>query len=154
MPFNSNLYLSSFATNLNVQSFTFIFCLFSSDLPFQSCAFINVIILVYNTFFDSICKQSSFATKSKEDKCLDKHLLSSDLQSYSHLNYNFTLYFLFIYAFNVLLFCHVNKSTFVISLLYSREVGDIGPFITLVSKLYNNVFLFVGLTTLGTFIEF
>ena len=137
MPFNSNLVFKQFCNKFKynfVQTFTFIFCLFSSDLPFQSCAFINVIVLVYNTFFDSICKQSSFATKSKEDKCLDKHLLSSDLQSYSHLNYNFTLYFLFIYAFNVLLFCHVNKSTFVISLLYSREVGDIGLFITLSPK--------------------
>ena len=34
------------------------------------------------------------------------------------------------------------------------EGGNIGLFITLVPKVYNNVFLFVSLTTLGTFIEF
>ena len=37
-----------------------------------------------------------------------------------------------------------------ITLLFS-EVGDIELFITLVPKVFNNVFLFIGLTTLGTF---
>ena len=36
----------------------------------------------------------------------------------------------------------------------NREGGDIGLFITLVPKTYDNVFLSVGLITLGTFIEF
>ena len=35
-----------------------------------------------------------------------------------------------------------------------KEGGDIEVFITLVPKVYNKVFLFVGLTTFGTFIEF
>ena len=35
-----------------------------------------------------------------------------------------------------------------------RERGDIELFITLVPNVFDNVFLFVGLTTLGTFIEF
>ena len=35
-----------------------------------------------------------------------------------------------------------------------REGGDIGLFITLVPKVYNSAFLFVGLTTLGACIEF
>ena len=35
-----------------------------------------------------------------------------------------------------------------------REGKDIGLFITLVPKFNNNVFLFVGLKTLATFIEF
>ena len=37
---------------------------------------------------------------------------------------------------------------------FSREGGDIGLFIAQVPKVYDDVFLFVGLTTLGTFIEF
>ena len=36
----------------------------------------------------------------------------------------------------------------------ARERGDNDLFITLVPKVYNNVFLFVGLTILRTFIEF
>ncbi len=35
-----------------------------------------------------------------------------------------------------------------------REGGDIRLFITQAPKFYNNVFLFVGFTTLGTYIEF
>ncbi len=35
-----------------------------------------------------------------------------------------------------------------------REGGDNGLFIALVPKFYHKVFLFVGLTTFGTFIEF
>ena len=35
----------------------------------------------------------------------------------------------------------------------SREGGDIGLFILLVPKVFNNIFLFVGSTTLGTFVE-
>ena len=35
--------------------------------------------------------------------------------------------------------------------IFVREGGDIGLFITLVPKFYNNVFLFLGLTTLGTY---
>ena len=35
----------------------------------------------------------------------------------------------------------------------TREGGDIGLFIILVPKFYKKVFLFVGLTTLGSFVE-
>ena len=38
--------------------------------------------------------------------------------------------------------------------LLFRDKGDNRLFITLVPKFQDNVFLFVGLTTLGTFIEF
>ena len=42
-----------------------------------------------------------------------------------------------------------------IQVYWPREEGYIGLFTTLVPNvLYNNIFLFVGLTTLGTFIEF
>ena len=41
-----------------------------------------------------------------------------------------------------------------ILIIFCREGGDTGLFIILVPKFYNNVFLFLGLTTMGTFIEF
>ena len=40
------------------------------------------------------------------------------------------------------------------SSLKSKEGGDIGLFITLVPKVYKTFFLFVGSTTLVTFVEF
>ena len=39
-------------------------------------------------------------------------------------------------------------------LVLFRESGDNGLFIILVPKVYDNVFLFVGLTTLETYTEF
>ena len=35
-----------------------------------------------------------------------------------------------------------------------KEGGELGYLLQLFPKFYNNVFLFVGLSTLGTFIEF
>ena len=49
------------------------------------------------------------------------------------------------------------RHTDILSLLYkdlTGKEGDNGLFITLVPKLFNNVFLFLGSTALGTFNEF
>ena len=46
------------------------------------------------------------------------------------------------------------EQSFRSSTVICREGRDVGLFITLVPQIYNNVFLFVCLTTLGTFLEF
>ena len=49
---------------------------------------------------------------------------------------------------------HTHNFTHTETVAIVREGGDIGLFITQVPKVFNNIFLFVDLTTMGTFIEF
>ena len=73
--------------------------------------------------------------------------------------YNTYIYYLFLWkeVFTIMVIGYFAMVCIILNITHhklTREGGDSGLFITLVPKVLYSVFLFVGLTTLATFIEF